>query len=131
MRMITFSTLLDIHTREHTNNLFYQNRVLKYHDLYNLSLSSFMYQLAQETLPQNILDLFRRNQDVHNYPTRQSSLYHLPLTRTLCRQRTFLYQGPQLWNSLSSELQSSVTIYSFKRRLKRSLIDAYRTPPDA
>ena len=69
----------------HTNNLFHQNRILKITDLFNYNVGIFMYNLSAGELPDVFLHMFRRNNVVHNYPTRQRDAFHLPriYTRTI------------------------------------------------
>ena len=71
----------------HSNQLFYSNQVLKIHDLFHLRLGCFMYQLNQGELPLALSSLFSKNERLHNYPTRQSSFYHLPMLRSLYKQK--------------------------------------------
>ena len=72
----------------HTNRLFLDNKILKIHDLYNFFLGCFMFQLNSNGLPQAITSLFQKNQQLHNYPTRQSSFFfHLHRLRTVLRKR--------------------------------------------
>ena len=110
----------------HSNELFYSNKVLKIDDLFHLRLGCFMYQLNQGELPVALSDLFSKNERFHNYPTRQSSSYHLPMLRTLYKQKTLIYTGPVYWNSLDESLTHSPSLFSFKRSLKLNQIDKYK-----
>ena len=112
----------------HTNALFYSTKVLKIYDLYNLRLGCFMYQLNQGELPTPLALLFSKNESFHNYPTRQSSSYHLPMLRTLYKQKTIIYTGPQFWNSLHDPWKQSPSLPSFKRILKINQLNAYNDP---
>ena len=53
--------------RSHTDILFYENRLLKVHDLYLQNLGSLMYQLFDNELPCALASLFVRNDQVHSY----------------------------------------------------------------
>ena len=97
-------------TREHTDPLFFESKILKIDDIFNLSLGSMMFKLNKNELPPVLELLFKKNNEVHKYPTRQTNLYHLPKTRLKLLQDTVIYCGPKLWNSLSPELK---TIPSF------------------
>ena len=110
----------------HSNELFYSNKVLKINDLFLLRLGCFMYQLNQGELPVALSALFSKNERFHNYPTRQSSFYHLPMLRTLYKQKTLIYTGPVYWNSLDESLTHSPSLFSFKRSLKQNQIDNYK-----
>ena len=111
--------------RAHTDSLFKSNNILKVSDIYTLNLGSFMFQLNKRDLPKVFYNMFNTNNQFHSYPTRQSSFYHLPRTRTLFANKIFTNSGPKFWNSLSSEIRECNTIYTFKRKLKTLLINAY------
>ena len=77
--------------RSHTDILFYENRLLKVHDLYLQNLGSLMYQLFDNELPCALASLFVRNDQVHSNYTRQASSFHLPRVRT-CFKLNSLYR---------------------------------------
>lgn len=103
--------------RSHTNNLFSQNKILKITDIYQLQLGQFMHNLSTNNLPPIFQTMFVVNNSIHKYPTRQANYIHLPLKRTLFAQKTFVYIGPKMWNSLSNEIKESVSINTFKYKL--------------
>ena len=75
----------------HTDQLFYSKKALKIYDLYNLRLGCIMYQLNQNELPRAFTLLFsiKKKESYHSYPTRQSSFYHLPMSRTIYKKKNF------------------------------------------
>ena len=81
---------------DHSNQLFYSNQVLKIHDLFHPRLGCFMYRLNQGELPLALCSLFSKNKRLHNYPTRQSSFYYLPMLRTLYKQKNVNLYWPNL-----------------------------------
>ena len=109
----------------HTDQLFYSKKTLKIYDLYNLRLGCIMYQLNQNDLPRALSMLFSKNDSYHRYPTRQSSFYHLPMLRTIYKQKTLAFTGPAFWNSLDLSLKQSPSLFSLKRNLKLKLIKKY------
>ena len=111
--------------RAHTNLLFHQSKSLKINDLYSYNLGNFMYQLEINDLPIRLTEMFIKNQEIHNYPTRQSNHFHPPRTRTVTLQKTFIYTGPILWNSLNPALKSTPTLNTFKRKLKNFFLNTY------
>ena len=84
-----------------------------------------MYQLNRGELPTLLSLLFTKNDHFHSYPTRQLSSFHLPLLRTLFKQKTIIYTGPHLFNSLDESLKHSPSLFSFKRKLKLNKINRY------
>ena len=117
--------ICNVSPRSHANPLFSKYKILKIHDLYTYQLGQFMYNYNTNTLPRIFDSMFPRNQSFHNYPTRQSNEFHLPLLRTLLAQNTFIYTGPKLWNSLESDIKDAKSLYSFKKKLKSSLFISY------
>ena len=71
------------HFRSHTDNLFFENNILKVSDIHLFQLGQFMYKLNKDDLPVIFSNMFCKNSSVHDYPTRQRNSYHLPQTRTL------------------------------------------------
>ena len=109
----------------HTNSLFHKNKLLKIYDIYDFNLGQFMYKYSKNELPNIFTNMFIKNSAIHKYPTRQSNSLHLPLTRTLFANRTFNFTGPKLWNSLDKSLKEPHSLYSFKQKFKKQLLDKY------
>ena len=110
----------------HTNKLFLENKILKIHDLYNFFLGCFMFQLNSNELPGAITSLFQKNQQLHNYATRQSSFFHLHRMRTVLRKRNVIFTGPVYWNSLDTTLKQMPNLNTFKHHLKQKLLLQYQ-----
>ena len=111
----------------HTDQLFHDKKVLKVSDLYLFNLGQFMFKLINNELPNVFTDLFISNNALHNYPTRQSNFFHLPLTRTLLAHKTFVFTGPKFWNSLDPSLKDIERLHRFKREIKSLLLKQYQT----
>ena len=111
--------------REHTSNIFFENKVLKIYDMYKHNLAVLMFQKHSHELPPSLNNLFRTNSQIHDYPTRQSNHFHLPITRTALMQDTFLYTGPKFWNSLPKEMQNIRNLSLLKIKLKKNLLSVY------
>ena len=119
--------IFNLHTRAHTDDLFFDNKILKIKDLYLFQLGQFMFNYNTNSLPNIFADLFLRNNLFHNYPTRRSNEYHLPLLRTIHAQNTFVFTGPKFWNNLDVNLKNATSLISFKGKLKEFLIRPYKT----
>ena len=113
--------------RSHTDSLFFNNKILKINDLFQFQLGQFMYNYNNNSLPHIFHTMFPKNQSFHNYPTRRSNEFHLPLLRTLLAQNTFIYTGPKFWNSLDSNIKDAPSLNSFKSKLKMFLLKSYNT----
>ena len=101
------------------------NKKIRINDLYRFQLGQFMYKFKNNSLPQVFDSLFLQNQSLHDYPTRQSDEFHLPLLRTLLAQKSFIFTGPKFWNSLENDIKNAPPLYTFKNKLKKKLLKAY------
>ena len=119
-------TITNADMRSHTDNLFKEHAILKIEEIYKYSLGSLMYQLNRAELPQALAALFVRNSEVHNYPTRQSSFFHLPRVRTRFKLNTVIYTAPKFWNSLDESTKRASSLFVFKRKLKTKLLNDYQ-----
>ena len=52
---------------------------------------------------------------------RRSQQLNIPLCKTATGQRSFYYRIVSVWNAISHELKSSLSVTSFKRNLKLDL----------
>ena len=84
-----------------------------------------MYQLNNSELPQALSSIFIKNNQVHNYFTRQASSYHLLFVRTHFKRNTLMFTGPKFWNSLDCSVKQAVGLFVFKRKLKSLLLVKY------
>ena len=102
----------------HTEPLFSELNILKVSNLYNYSIALFMYKLNCSKLP-DIFPMFVYNHEIHKYETRQSDHFHIPTCRTNLSKMSIKYQGPIIWNELSSNIDIDCSIGTFKKRAKR------------
>ena len=111
--------------RSHTDALFFENKILKVKDLYFFQLGQFMYNYNNNMLPSVFQEMFFKDSSVHDYPTRHSDDFLLPLLQTLSAQKTFIYEGPKFWNSLRGEIKNAPSINTFKKELKLFFLQSY------
>ena len=79
---------------ESTERLYNETSILNINQLYIFNICVFMYQLCHKLFPPVFENMFRNNFNVHDYNTRNQSLYALPYCRTEMRKRTIIYNGP-------------------------------------
>ena len=67
-----------------------------------------MYQYSKNNLPTGLSSLFVNLSTIHNRQTRSQSLksLYLPKFSTNRCQTSVKFQGPKIWNSISSELKT-------------------------
>ena len=116
-RLITFSDF-----RAHSEPLFKQLNILTVYKIYKYQLSLFMYNQKSYCHPHTYS--FITNSSIHNHYTRQSNQNHIGHCRTSKRQKTVLFQGPKLWNSLLNTIKSYPSINVLRRRIKVLLLSA-------
>ena len=120
MRVISNAHFLD-----KSDELFHSNKVLKVSDIYKLNTAVLMFQKLNNTLPPSISNMFILNNQIHRYPTRQIDQFHLPRTRTVLTQNTFIYTAPNYWNSLPREIKDLKGLFHLKRKIKKNLLSLY------
>ena len=97
---------------------FYDNHLLKVEDIYFMQLGSFMYDFSSKNLPSALTQMFKTNNEVHKYNTRQASSFHISRARTKFTVDIIVCTGPRFWNSLDSNITHAVSISVIKHKLK-------------
>ena len=109
----------------HTQPLFASLKILRLNEMYMYQSAIFMYLCQHLLLPSSLLELYSLNNHFHNYNTRSANNYHLPKSHTSFFQRSIIYNGPQLWNSLPRAIRDSMSVNVFKHRYKSFLLNSY------
>ena len=100
--------------------LFKDLKILDFEKYKFLTISSFMWQLTYNNIPDTIKTAFKtRNRDYGE----NNLKYHLPNINSELLKRNIIYQGPKIWNSLKNNIKNKKSIYSFKRTLKNKLLE--------
>ena len=105
------------HPRDSSKPLFNRLKILEIDAIYAYNVSLFMYKYVHGMHPP-IFHMYEMNADVHQYNTRQCSLFHIPLCSTNRSQQTIRYTGAKLWNKLSQTINVSLKIGTFKKHAK-------------
>lgn len=106
----------------HTSPLFTELKLLPIEKLIKLQLAIFMYSWSNNLLPKIFDELFIYNREIHQYPTRRRENIHIGPVRTSLVQKSFLHEGPKLWNELPLHIRSLPTLNSFKNQIKKMLL---------
>lgn len=109
----------------HAPPLLKKYSILTVDDIYTLQVAQFMYKSINHLLPVIFDQYFTPNATVHLHYTRHSKDLHLFSVATKLRQSSIRFAGTKIWNSLTEELISAVTLTSFTKNLKRTLLDKY------
>ena len=111
VRLINFAPFL-----AHTNELFYDSKILKLEDIHRFCLALFLYKRP---------DLQSNYTRTHPYETRFHSDLLPEFQRLSLTQRSLFYAAPLLWNEIPDNLKNIDSICSFKRHYKLYLINNY------
>ena len=85
----------------HTNNIFYDLRILKLDDIYKIIVSKFILAFMKHELPPPIMTLYTPAQNRQNYNTRQNMKFKI---KPQIRRTLYIHNGPNIWNSLDNQL---------------------------
>ena len=61
----------------------------------------------------------------HNYATRNRELLLPSFQRLSVTQKSLSYVGPSIWNSIPNSIRTVESFYSFRKKLRKYLIDSY------
>ena len=118
LRIITFSNYL-----AHTEPLFQKLEILNFKKLVIHRIAMLMFKNSKEIVPIAIHMLFARNDQYHNYNTRQSRSLHPSVGRGEAIYRSFSFHGVNIWNYLSKHIPVNVTYIRFNKLTKSYLLN--------
>ena len=112
-----------VHPRTHTDPLFTELKLLKYDEINKYLVGRLMYRIYYEDI--TLFDsMFMKNEQVHNYDTRQRDHYHVPGFKSRLGKINLRYNGVIVWNSiLSSGVPVDVSQAVFSKQLKCAIIN--------
>ena len=97
---------------EHINKLL---NILTFRQLYLYSIQMFMYKYNSGLLPTIFDNMFKLNQDVHSYNTRQFTQIHVSMATLEIRLRSVRIKGAIIWNYFNTRLKfTSYSIMNYK-----------------
>ena len=94
--------------KEHTNPIFIDLKILKFHDIVWLQSAIFMHDFHHGNLPVAFNQFFLLVNKRHGYNTRSASKLNYSLThvRTNYRKFSIKFVGVKGWNSLDEDLKN-------------------------
>ena len=99
--------------------------ILHLPEIYKLSIAIFMFKYHNSILPATFNNLFTKNSNFHNYPTRNSNRLRIPRVRTKLADNFVTKQGVLIWNEISGKFDTNTSLNVFKHNLKSYLISTY------
>ena len=109
--------------------LFDRLQILKLNDMFQLQVTSFVYECANNIASAYFRNYFTKINTIHGINTRQSiknDLYAVSCNTTQYGLRSIHYSGVRLWNSLPKEIKDSKTLSNFKGKLKHHYLGCYK-----
>ena len=112
--------------RAHTEPLFNKLGILKFSDLFEFSVVNFMHQYATKRLPISFNDMFTLLRETEDLQTRDSYYDYqvsLPIRKSITNFPRVIFIP--IWNSLSSQYQSTASHEVFKKECKNMFLEKY------
>ena len=106
----------------HTDPIFRNLGILKFHDIYLIQLGLFMYSYQNRTLPLKFHCKFTLQSQVHSYGTRNSCKFRLPFCSTRTKQFSVFYQGPKFYNTLNTIIMNASSPFPLKEHLRHLFV---------
>ena len=103
--------------------LFKQLKLLRLPDVIKLNILAFVYKSLNDLIPSPI---HYESRYMGPYALRHAQALVVPFSRSSQYQRFLEVRGAKLWNELTSDIRTSRTIYTFKKRLKNIYLDTYQ-----
>ena len=113
VRTITFSEYL-----APSEPIFQILNVLNFENLVIQRISLLMFKYSHGDVPVSVSQLFRTNNEYHNYNTRNCARIHAPVGTTEASYRTFGYRGIHIWNHISQKINTNTSYPCFKKIVK-------------
>ena len=82
-----------------------------------------MFKIAKHTVPISISSLYKLNNEVYKYNTRQSHHIHSFKENNEFIYRTFVFQSVYVWNNILQNININVYFLIFKHLLKLFLLN--------
>ena len=111
-----------------TSEAFKKLQILTVSDMINLEQGKLGYKLCNGLLPSVLTHLMMHDFNNctivknHSYKTRQKDIPNRPNVKLSLYRKSFLYQAIACYSKLDKKLRDSPTIFSFSKKLKKSMI---------
>ena len=116
--------------------------ILKFHDIFKLSIANFVYSTLTSDSPAIFDNWFQYDHEVHDHTTRastnimrenyfdigyveQSFTLHTKGARNNFGRKMIQVTGPIIWNSIPEEIQKAASIFTFKKEYKKYMFSQY------
>ena len=76
-----------------------------------------MFKYSSNNLPSPIRTMFIKNNEIHNYNTRNRTTLHVPIGTTETSYATFRFHGIYIWNLIYERIPTDISYSCFKHIL--------------
>ena len=114
------------HFTSHSAPIFFDLKILKLHDLFQLKLLNFVYESVSKISPVCFHDFFKSVECVHQYGTRQAGKSDIFLPQKTTSQygvKSIRYHGAKCWNDIPVEIKRSPSVKMLRQKLKTFLFE--------
>ena len=115
----------------HTNDLFLNNKLLKLDDIIKVEKLKIIFDFNHNALPDDLLNLFISNSNVHNHATRNvcnDGLFVPAINTTSFGNNSLRFSAPVVWNNhlkINKDINNMKTKNQFKTYLKNYFLSQY------
>ena len=81
-----------------------------------------MYKFHNLKIPQIFYSFFTRNNAIHDYPTRQQNILHVPLVTTQLSEKCIRVTGVMTYDYFFNKIDMDCSYFTYKKKLKEYLI---------
>ena len=117
-------TIVGTKRYDHTLPIYKRLHLLNVYQIYVYCVQLFMFKYKRSLLPSLFGEFFTINSTVHSHNTRQRDLLHVPIIHTVPFSRTVRKSGVYLYNYFSTRIEIGVSYETYKRHLKRHILDS-------
>ena len=125
VRILTFAPFGHVDLKP----IFKELYILDVKNTFFLESSKYMFKRKNGLLPARLADYFdttnSQSQSITSYNLRSSVRQNRVVTRLLSSNRSIQVRGENLWDEIPQEVKLNSSINSFKRLIKRMLIESY------
>jgi hypothetical protein len=120
LQKIAIRIIFNIRNRSTTVSVCRKFLLLRLPDIHLMNIGIFMYKYKKGLLPHIFNDFFAENRNFHKYTTRNPSKLRIPMARTTLADKFIRKTGIKIWNELTEKLDTSYSLYTFKKLLKNT-----------
>lgn len=109
--------------KNNINKCYKELKILKFEEIIKHEAGKFLYNFKKGNVPIIINTIFEESQ--HNYNLRNSGIPRIGAHKSKLYNTSFLVYSIRSWNTITQITKHSNTLPTFKKRLKKELLDKY------